>query len=112
MLEILKGYQAFTQVTETLTYSAFYLGYFQHLSLPSMFFQLMDFRFAVFDMHTISSLSFRITPFFLKYDKAMVCFMTIQACGVLRAVEPLNSFLASLCKFTINFPIESERRRY
>lgn len=33
-----------------------------------------------------------------------------QACGVLRAVEPLNSFLASLCKFTINFPIESERR--
>ncbi|XP_031404263.1 protein MON2 homolog isoform X3 [Punica granatum] len=33
-----------------------------------------------------------------------------QACGVLRAVEPLNSFLASLCKFTINFPFESERR--
>ncbi|XP_034218280.1 protein MON2 homolog isoform X3 [Prunus dulcis] len=33
-----------------------------------------------------------------------------QACGVLRAVEPLNSFLASLCKFTINFPIEAERR--
>ncbi|XP_048323990.2 uncharacterized protein LOC107412268 isoform X2 [Ziziphus jujuba] len=33
-----------------------------------------------------------------------------QACGVLRAVEPLNSFLASLCKFTINFPNEAERR--
>ncbi|GMI84989.1 hypothetical protein like AT5G27970 [Hibiscus trionum] len=33
-----------------------------------------------------------------------------QACGVLHAVEPLNSFLASLCKFTINFPIELERR--
>ncbi|CAJ1976202.1 unnamed protein product [Sphenostylis stenocarpa] len=33
-----------------------------------------------------------------------------QACGILRAVEPLNSFLASLCKFTINFPGETERR--
>ncbi|KAL3516234.1 hypothetical protein ACH5RR_023136 [Cinchona calisaya] len=33
-----------------------------------------------------------------------------QACGVLRAVEPLNSFLASLCKFTINIPSESERK--
>ncbi|XP_021281523.1 protein MON2 homolog isoform X1 [Herrania umbratica] len=33
-----------------------------------------------------------------------------QACGVLHAVEPLNSFLASLCKFTINFPNEVERR--
>ncbi|KAJ8760664.1 hypothetical protein K2173_017642 [Erythroxylum novogranatense] len=33
-----------------------------------------------------------------------------QACGVLHAVEPLNSFLASLCKFTINFPNEAERR--
>ncbi|KAK4596244.1 hypothetical protein RGQ29_014332 [Quercus rubra] len=33
-----------------------------------------------------------------------------QACGVLRAVEPLNSFLASLCKFTINFPNEAEKR--
>ncbi|KAK8546017.1 hypothetical protein V6N12_026821 [Hibiscus sabdariffa] len=33
-----------------------------------------------------------------------------QACGVLHAVEPLNSFLASLCKFTINFPNELERR--
>ncbi|KAM7273445.1 hypothetical protein ACFE04_028109 [Oxalis oulophora] len=33
-----------------------------------------------------------------------------QACGVLRAVEPLNSFLASLCKFTINFPNEAERK--
>lgn len=33
-----------------------------------------------------------------------------QACGVLRAVEPLNSFLASLCKFTISFPNEAERR--
>ncbi|XP_059649380.1 uncharacterized protein LOC132295225 isoform X2 [Cornus florida] len=33
-----------------------------------------------------------------------------QACGVLRAVEPLNSFLASLCKFTINFPGEPEKR--
>ncbi|KAK7356012.1 hypothetical protein VNO80_15278 [Phaseolus coccineus] len=33
-----------------------------------------------------------------------------QACGILRAVEPLNSFLASLCKFTINFPVETERR--
>ncbi|XP_050223198.1 uncharacterized protein LOC126673214 isoform X2 [Mercurialis annua] len=32
-----------------------------------------------------------------------------QACGVLNAVEPLNSFLASLCKFTINFPSEAER---
>ncbi|PPD75514.1 hypothetical protein GOBAR_DD27557 [Gossypium barbadense] len=35
-----------------------------------------------------------------------------QACGVLHAIEPLNSFLASLCKFTINFPNEVERRRY
>ncbi|XP_042986110.1 protein MON2 homolog isoform X5 [Carya illinoinensis] len=33
-----------------------------------------------------------------------------QACGVLCAVEPLNSFLASLCKFTINFPNEMEKR--
>lgn len=33
-----------------------------------------------------------------------------QACGVLRAVEPLNSFLASLCKFTINFPNEADKR--
>ncbi|KAK8329064.1 hypothetical protein V6Z12_A11G294300 [Gossypium hirsutum] len=33
-----------------------------------------------------------------------------QACGVLHAIEPLNSFLASLCKFTINFPNEVERR--
>lgn len=33
-----------------------------------------------------------------------------QACGVLRAIEPLNSFLASLCKFTINIPSEVERR--
>ncbi|XP_021742311.1 protein MON2 homolog [Chenopodium quinoa] len=33
-----------------------------------------------------------------------------QACGVLRAVEPLNSFLASLCKFTINIPSEVERK--
>ncbi|KAL4354735.1 hypothetical protein GQ457_06G019820 [Hibiscus cannabinus] len=34
-----------------------------------------------------------------------------QACGVLHAIEPLNSFLASLCKFTINFPNEVERKR-
>lgn len=33
-----------------------------------------------------------------------------QACGVLHAVEPLNSFLASLCKFTICVPNEVERR--
>ncbi|KAI4350035.1 hypothetical protein L6164_010563 [Bauhinia variegata] len=33
-----------------------------------------------------------------------------QACGILRAIEPLNSFLASLCKFTINFPVETERK--
>ncbi|KAI4378915.1 hypothetical protein MLD38_016333 [Melastoma candidum] len=33
-----------------------------------------------------------------------------QACGVVHAVEPLNSFLASLCKFTINFPIETEKK--
>ncbi|RAL48739.1 hypothetical protein DM860_001059 [Cuscuta australis] len=33
-----------------------------------------------------------------------------QSCGVLRAVEPLNSFLASLCKFTIGIPNEVERR--
>ncbi|XP_028770763.1 protein MON2 homolog isoform X2 [Neltuma alba] len=33
-----------------------------------------------------------------------------QACGILRAVEPLNSFLASLCKFTINFPVETEKK--
>ncbi|KAK6911442.1 Mon2/Sec7/BIG1-like, dimerization and cyclophilin-binding domain [Dillenia turbinata] len=33
-----------------------------------------------------------------------------QACGVLHAVEPLNSFLASLCKFTINIPNDAERR--
>ncbi|KAH6772485.1 ARM repeat superfamily protein [Perilla frutescens var. frutescens] len=33
-----------------------------------------------------------------------------QACGVLRAVEPLNSFLASLCKFTIYIPSEAEKR--
>uniref|UniRef100_A0A5B7BVG9 Protein MON2 homolog n=1 Tax=Davidia involucrata TaxID=16924 RepID=A0A5B7BVG9_DAVIN len=33
-----------------------------------------------------------------------------QACGVLNAVEPLNSFLASLCKFTINIPNEPEKR--
>uniref|UniRef100_A0A0D9V6A8 Protein MON2 homolog n=1 Tax=Leersia perrieri TaxID=77586 RepID=A0A0D9V6A8_9ORYZ len=33
-----------------------------------------------------------------------------QACGVLRAIEPLNSFLASLCKFTINNPNEGDKR--
>ncbi|XP_051226815.1 uncharacterized protein [Lolium perenne] len=33
-----------------------------------------------------------------------------QACGVLRAIEPLNSFLASLCKFTINNPSEGEKK--
>lgn len=33
-----------------------------------------------------------------------------QACGVLRAVEPLNSFLASLCKFTISSSNEAEKR--
>ncbi|XP_031477870.1 uncharacterized protein LOC116248950 isoform X2 [Nymphaea colorata] len=33
-----------------------------------------------------------------------------QACGVLRTVEPLNSFLASLCKFTINFPDDYEKK--
>ncbi|KNA25395.1 hypothetical protein SOVF_006550 [Spinacia oleracea] len=33
-----------------------------------------------------------------------------QACGVLRAIEPLNSFLASLCKFTINIPSEIEKK--
>ncbi|CAL9055746.1 unnamed protein product [Musa banksii] len=33
-----------------------------------------------------------------------------QACGVLHAVEPLNSFLASLCKFTINIPSEGEKK--
>ncbi|XP_071711861.1 uncharacterized protein [Rutidosis leptorrhynchoides] len=33
-----------------------------------------------------------------------------QACGVLRAVEPLNSFLASLCKFTISSSNEAKRR--
>lgn len=36
----------------------------------------------------------------------------LQACGVLRTIEPLNSFLASLCKFTINNPNEGEKRRY
>ncbi|KAL6005243.1 hypothetical protein ACLOJK_005805 [Asimina triloba] len=35
---------------------------------------------------------------------------TGEACGVLRAVEPLNSFLASLCKFTISYPNEAEKR--
>ncbi|XP_048499191.1 uncharacterized protein LOC104890970 isoform X6 [Beta vulgaris subsp. vulgaris] len=35
-----------------------------------------------------------------------------QACGVLCAVEPLNSFLASLCKFTINIPNEIEKKSY
>ncbi|MCD7465519.1 hypothetical protein HAX54_001464 [Datura stramonium] len=34
-----------------------------------------------------------------------------QACGILHAVEPLNSFLASLCKFTIGIPVEVEKRR-
>ncbi|KAL0738731.1 hypothetical protein Bca4012_014941 [Brassica carinata] len=33
-----------------------------------------------------------------------------QACGVLHAVEPLNSFLASLCKFTIILPTDAERQ--
>ncbi|XP_078441897.1 ARM repeat superfamily protein isoform X2 [Wolffia australiana] len=33
-----------------------------------------------------------------------------QACGVLHAVEPLNSFLASLCKFTICVPGEAEKK--
>ena len=35
-----------------------------------------------------------------------------QACGLLHVVEPLNSFLASLCKFTINFPSGAEKKRY
>ncbi|GAB2287398.1 hypothetical protein Dimus_021776 [Dionaea muscipula] len=34
-----------------------------------------------------------------------------QACGIVHAVEPLNSFLASLCKFTISIPNEGERKR-
>ncbi|ESQ32284.1 hypothetical protein EUTSA_v10003510mg [Eutrema salsugineum] len=33
-----------------------------------------------------------------------------QACGVLHSVEPLNSFLASLCKFTIVLPTDAERK--
>ncbi|KAL5219869.1 hypothetical protein ABZP36_024582 [Zizania latifolia] len=33
-----------------------------------------------------------------------------EACGVLRAIEPLNSFLSSLCKFTINNPNEGDKR--
>lgn len=33
-----------------------------------------------------------------------------QACGVLRAVEPLNAFLASLCKFTLSTQNDSDRR--
>eukprot|EP01018_Ginkgo_biloba_P023241 Gb_33881 [translate_table: standard] len=33
-----------------------------------------------------------------------------QACGVLRAVEPLNAFLASLCKFTLTSQNDSDRR--
>ncbi|CAN4110213.1 unnamed protein product [Withania somnifera] len=33
-----------------------------------------------------------------------------QACGILHAVEPLNSFLASLCKFTVGIPVEVEKR--
>ncbi|XP_022932524.1 protein MON2 homolog isoform X1 [Cucurbita moschata] len=33
-----------------------------------------------------------------------------QACGLLHVVEPLNSFLASLCKFTINFPSAAEKK--
>ncbi|KAL0926436.1 hypothetical protein M5K25_002670 [Dendrobium thyrsiflorum] len=33
-----------------------------------------------------------------------------QACGVLHVIEPLNSFLASLCKFTINIPTDGEKR--
>ncbi|EMS56673.1 Protein MON2-like protein [Triticum urartu] len=39
------------------------------------------------------------------------CEVDRLACGVLRAIEPLNSFLASLCKFTINNPNEGEKRR-
>uniref|UniRef100_M4DVQ9 Protein MON2 homolog n=1 Tax=Brassica campestris TaxID=3711 RepID=M4DVQ9_BRACM len=35
-----------------------------------------------------------------------------QACGVLHAVEPLNSYLASLCKFTIVLPTDAERRSF
>ncbi|XP_059291369.1 uncharacterized protein LOC132044850 isoform X2 [Lycium ferocissimum] len=34
-----------------------------------------------------------------------------QACGILHAVEPLNSFLASLCKFTIGVPVEVVEKR-
>ncbi|XP_028554157.1 protein MON2 homolog isoform X3 [Dendrobium catenatum] len=33
-----------------------------------------------------------------------------QACGVLHVIKPLNSFLASLCKFTINIPTDGEKR--
>lgn len=33
-----------------------------------------------------------------------------QACGVLHVIEPLNSFLASLCKFTIYIPTDLEKR--
>lgn len=45
-------------------------------------------------------------------DAECYSFLSLQACGVLRAVEPLNSFLASLCKFTIYIPNEAEKRRY
>ncbi|XP_057816566.2 uncharacterized protein LOC131029908 isoform X2 [Cryptomeria japonica] len=33
-----------------------------------------------------------------------------QACGVLRAVEPLNAFLASLCKFALTTQNDSDKR--
>ncbi|KAF9611614.1 hypothetical protein IFM89_033622 [Coptis chinensis] len=45
------------------------------------------------------------------YFNEMKLWILGEACGVLHSVEPLNSFLASLCKFTISMPIEVERKR-
>lgn len=73
----------------------------------------MDFQFwSSFGLSVkISSLYF-ILLVNIFVNRLVIVLAGMQACGVLRAVEPLNSFLASLCKFTISSSSEAEKRRY
>jgi len=93
VLEILKGYQAFTQVCQFLLWTLFFF----------FFFLFFFFFFLLYSICMTLETNFEL--------KMILDWKISQACGILRAVEPLNSFLASLCKFTINFPAETERKR-
>lgn len=95
VLEILKGYQAFTQVRMTSKKQKFEF-YVNQKDSADCFSVQIRFRGPLMYDGVASSFS----SFFL------------QACGILQSVEPLNAFLASLCKFTINVPNEFERKRF